>query len=520
MRKRIIVLMLALMMIASLAACSQTKNPVDTTNPINTPNTPEPAKTTGPVELNFATYMFPNTLDTLTEDFIATFNIVYNHVYDRLVEFDIGTNEWLPAIAKSWESVDDTTWNFEINLDYKFSNGDQLTMDDVVYSIMRIKDVPKQAGTGALIENATYEGNTLTLRTTDKAVYTPSRILSVAVIVNKSYVESVGDDALNNKPIGTGPYVVTEFTPGASATLEYWDGYPFEKPQIDKINYSYIFETGPRYIALETGLVDIVDQMSSYEMAMAKDAGFSTSTTELRQFYTFWINCSKPPFDNVNIRRALAYALNRQGFCALEGGRLPETGMLFVGYDDLERTSGNSPEFDLEKARVLLEAEGYNESNPLHVEIKPINRSDPGIEMYQFDLLTIGVDLTISVREFSAWLADMLAGEFDMIFVPYPNKYDHAINDVNRVDVNQIPANNETRYFNERAQELAELIRVETDQQKLKQMVIELQDLVGQEVPWIPIYRLEMNYAMDSGLSGVRIDRLGITSFHRATFIR
>ena len=517
MSKKLFVSILVFTMIFSIAACTQSPNPANTSS---TAETTDQANNTNPVELNVATYMFPNTLDTLTEDFIATFNIVYNHVYDRLVEFDIGTNEWLPAVAKSWEQVDETAWNFVINLDYKFSNGDQLTMDDVVYSIMRIKDVPKQAGTGGLIENVTYEGNTLKLVVADNAVYTPSRILSTAVIVNKSYIESTGEEALNSKPVGTGPYTVTEFTPGTSATLELWDGYPFTKPQIDIINYLYIFERGPRYIALETGLVDIVDDMSSFEMDMAKADGFSTSMTELRQVYTFWINCSRPPFDNVNIRRALAYAFNREGFCALEGGRIPETGMLFVGYDDLEHTSGNLPEFDLEKARALLEAEGYNESNPLRVEIKPINRSDPGIEMYQFDLLTIGIDLIISVREFSAWLADMLAGEFDMIFVPYPNKYDHAINDVNRVDINQIPANNETRYYNERAQELAEAIRVETDQQKLKQMAVELQDLIGYEVPYIPIYRLLMNYAMDSGLSGVRIDRLGITSFHRATFIK
>ena len=522
MRKIIVVLILALSMVFCLVACNQSANPEgtsetgDTTNPANSPGA---ANAGEPIVLNVATYMFPNTLDTLTEDFIATFNIVYYHVYDRLVEFDIGTNEWLPAIAKSWVNVNDTTWNFEINLDYRFSNGDQLTMDDVVYSLMRIKDVPKQAGTAALIENVTYEGNTLTLIVADAAVYTPARILSTAVIVSKSYIESVGDDALNNKPIGTGPYAVTEFTPGASATLELWDGYPFEKPQIDKINYTYILETAPRYIALETGLVDIVDQMTPYEMNMAKEDGFSTSTTELRQFTTFWFNCSKPPFDNVNVRRAFAYAFNREGFCALEGGRIPETGMLFIGYDDLDRSSGNLPEFDLDKAKALLEAEGYNESNPLHVDVNFMT-GDPGIEMYQFDLLNIGVDLTITQREFSSWLAGMLAGEFDMIYVPYPNKYFHALTDINRVDVNEIPANNETRFFNERAQELVETIRVETDQQKLKQMAAELQDIVGQEVPYIPIYRLEMNYCMDSGLSGVMIDRLGITSFHRATFSR
>lgn len=503
MKKKIIVLLLISAMILSLAACSKSKTPENSAEP---------------TELNVATYMFPSTLDLLTEDFIATFNILYYHVYDRLVEFDIGSNEWLPAVAKSWERVNDTTWIFEINLDYKFSNGDPLSMDDVIYSIMRLKGVPKQAATGELIADATYNGSTLTLVFADNAVYTPSRVLSTVVIVNRSYIESVGDDAVNNKPVGTGPYAVTEFTPGASATLEVWDGYPFEKPQISKINYSYIFEDSTRYIALETGLVDIVDNMSANDMKMAKESGFSTSTTELRQFYTFWFNCSRPPFDNVNIRRALTYAFNRDGFCALEGGRIPETVMLFSGYDGLERTSGNMPEYDLEKAKALLAEEGYNASNPLRVEVKPINRSDPGIEMYQFDLLNIGVELVITVREFSSWLADMLSGEFEMIFVPYPNKYFHALTDINRLDINQIPENNETRFYNERAQALVEAMRVENDQQKLLQMAVELQDIVGQEVPYIPIFRLEMNYAMDSRLTGVRIDRLGITSFHRAAF--
>ena len=522
MKKKMVVLILALAMIFSLIACASSETPTDTTAPTNTGtqvNTGTPAVTRDPVEINVGVYQFPNSLEVLSENIAIGRTILHNHVYDRLVKFDPNSNEWLPSIAKSWERVGNDAWTFEIDLSYVFSNGDPLTMDDIVYSIERLKDVPKQVDIGNLVKSVTYDGNTLTLVGTSSAAAIASRVLSVAIIVNKSYIENGGDDALNMRPIGTGPYTVTEFTPGSSCTIELWDGYPFEKPQIDKINFFLIAETASRYIAVETGLMNFVNQLTPYEMQMAEDdAGLSTLTGDSRMDVVFIINCAKPPFDNVNVRRALAYAFDRASFCLLQGGRLAEETTLFCGYDDLRHVSSNLPDYNLDRAREMLEAEGYSGSNPLRFELSVNGTSDPGLEMYQSTLRSIGVDMTINVKEFSVYLASEMSGEFDINYTVLGTVGATPLEFLDRYDINMLGARNVSRYSNDHVQEIIEQMRIENDQQALRRMAVEISDIIAQDVPLIPVYLLQTYCAMDKGLTGVIIDRNRIINFLNATY--
>jgi peptide/nickel transport system substrate-binding protein len=513
MKRKVFVFLLVLTTAFVSAACGTPQNSSDA----NTSDAGASDANT-PVEITAGLYLMPNGLDPLSEDSVTNYNIIY-HVYDRLVAFDPESNEWIPAVAKSWERVDDVTWKFEINMDYKFSNGDALTMDDVVYSLLRIKDVPKSSETGNMIKDVTYEGNTLTVTCISADITIPARILSTAVIVDKAYIESVGDDALYKSPIGTGPYVVTEFTPGASVTLEVWNDYPFEKPSIDKINIIAIAETASRYIALETGQVQFANNFTPFETEMVSA---NDSLVELagqsRLVLCMIFNCERPPFDNVNVRRALISALDIDGFCTLEGGRLPIRSVLFAGYDDLFAVSKNLPEYNLETAKAMLEAEGYNASNPLKVTVLVNSSGDPGLEMYQSALQSIGVDMSINISEFSVYLAAEGSGDFDMLFTPQMNRNNHAILDLDRFDYNMIGTRDLARYYNDRVQELVEAMRFESDQQKLKEMSIEINDIIGQEVPMSGVYLMESLCAMDKRLSGVVVDRNRIIDFRYATF--
>ena len=504
MKKRIIVTIMALAMIlslSSLVACNNDDN-----------------QAKEKVEINVALYMLTNSLEPLSEDLVAANSIIY-HVLDRLVEFIPDSIEWKPGVAKSWTPVDDRTMDFEINLDYKFSNGENLTMDDVVYSVMRLKEVPKTASVGDYIESVTYTGNTLRIRGTEADNTLMHKILSRAVIISKSYVEANGDDALYFNIMGTGPYKVTEFTPGVSCTIETWDGYPFAKPQIDIINYSLIFETTPRYIALETGQIQFTHNLTRREMAMA-DENPNLSTIDGGSYLIVWLlmNCENPPFDNVNVRRAMAYAFDRNGFCSLSGGRMMVETPLFIGASDFMRVSPNLPGFDLDEAKRLLEAEGYNASNPLSFTLTCNTESDPGLEMFQSALRTIGVDMTIDPVEFSVWLPTEGQGNFQMGYSPNPNIGNHPLTDIDRFDINRLGIRNAARYYNERAQEIIDQFRfIPQDDPRLKDLANELTDIVGQEVPYIPIFIMEENSAMDSRLSGVVLDNR-IISFRNATF--
>ena len=523
MKKKLIALLLIIVMSLSLLACNKSEPPANSQAPATDSQAPAtdaqpPANQGAPVVVNSAWYQFPNSLDPVMED-IAVVNYMVYQVYDRLVKFDPDSNDWLPGIAKSWERVGTRSWTFDIDLSYKFHNGDQLTMDDIVFSIERLKDIPKQADVANLLESISYEGNTLTLVGVNEDSSIAHRILTVAVIVNKKYVESGGDEALFSKPIGTGPYVVTEFTPGNSCSLQLWEDYPFTKPKIDQLNYTFIPETATRYMAIETGSIQFSTQFTPLELAMAADdPNLSTLVVQTRLIYLLFCNTEVKPFDNVNVRRGLVYAFNREGFCSLAGGKVAYETPLFCGYDDLAYTSPNLPTFDLAKAKEILAQEGYDESNPLEFTLTVNSTLDPGLEMYQSDLKQIGVTMNVEVLEFSVFLATEGSGNFEMIYTPNRNNGDCAVGDLDRFDWNFFGSRNNSRYSNPEAQTLIEAMRVENDQAKLKQMAIELQDIIQYDVPMVAVYLNTSNNIFDSRLTGIVVDRNGIVNYRNASF--
>jgi len=505
MKKRILVLILAFAVLVPLAACNK---PAEQT-------TEEKEK----VEITVALYMLTNSLDALAEDLVPA-NIIMYHVYDRLVNFVPNSVTWLPGIAKSWKQVDERTMEYEINLDYRFHNGDMLTMDDIVFSIMRIKEIPKVASVGDLIDSVSYEGTTLTIRGVNADNTLQHKIISKAVIMCKKYVEEKGEEALVKAPVGTGPYMVTEFTPGASARIEVYEGYPFNKPQIDIINFSLIFEVSPRYIALETGQIQATHNLTPNEIRMAEEnPNLGTLYGDSFLVHCLIINTEREPFDRTNIRRALAYAFNREGFCSLRGGgrKLVET-TLFIGADDFMRVAPDWPEFNLDKARELFEAEGYSTSNPLRFTLTCNTESDPGIEMYQSDLKSVGVEMSIEAVEFSVFLPTEGAGNFDLAYTPQPNMGNHPFTDVDRYDINMIGMRDTSRFYHPRAQEIIDQFRfIPIDDPKLKELANELTDIIGYEMPMIPIFLSQEFCAFDNRISGIEHDNR-IISFRTATW--
>ena len=476
-----------------------------------------PAGAAGPVEINVAFSVVPNGLDPISEDINTTISVA-NHFYDRLVEIDVNLNQ-VPGVATSWRQVDDFSWEFDINLDFVFQNGKPLTMEDVVYSIERLADIPKSADLGAVTESVSYEGNVLTIKLTVHDNSIMPRLLAFSHIVNKEYMETGGDDALYLKPIGTGPFMVTDFIPGTHVILESWDGYPFAKPQIDKITLTAIPENTSRYIAVETGQLQYAGLITAMEAELARsEPGLSVLDAQSNLIIPFGFNCERPPFDNVNIRRAIIHALDLESISQLMGGRSRVGSPLFAGFDYYVPSPG-FPEFDLDKARELLEAEGYSPSNMLRMETL-FFRPDPGIELFQSDLRTVGVDLVTSQVEFSVFLSREGVGDFDGLWTSNPNRGGHWLPDLDRLDYdNFLGMRNLVRYRNQRVQDIISILRTTNDEQQIRALTLEINEIIGHEVPIVGVFLMPILSVMDERLTGVEILPNLQQNFRKAVFV-
>ena len=520
MKKKLFATLLIIAMVFSLAACNSTPAPSSAPPAASSgePSASAPSSaTSAPVEIAVAFSVVPNGLDPISEDVNTTISVA-NHFYDRLVEIDMNLNQ-VPGVAKTWKQVDDYSWEFEINLDFKFQNGEPLTMDDVVYSVERLANIAKSADIGAVTKSVTYEGNILTITLTEHDNSVMPRLLAVSHIVNKAYMESGGDDALIFKPIGTGPYKVTEFTPGASVVLETWDGYPFQKPQIDKITITAIADNSNRYIAVESGQLQYAGLVSAMEIQTAeKNSNLSTYEAPSNLVIPFGFNCQRPPFDNVNVRRGIIHAMNLKEICALNGGRRGVGSILFAGFDDVYVDSPGFPEFDLDKARELLEAEGISPANPLTMETLYF-RPDPGIELFQSDLKTVGVELVTNLVEFSVFLVNEGGGNFDGLWTSNPNRGGHWLPDLDRLDYdNFLGMRNLCRWRNERVQEIISILRTTNDQQVIKDLTYEINEIIGYEVPIVGVFLMPILCVMDKGLTGIEVLPNLQQNFRNATY--
>ena len=500
MKKRLFAILMVLVMAFSLVACNKEKS--------------SDAKG-GPVEISAAFSILPTGLDPVSEDTNTTMSICY-HIYDKLVEVGLDY-KMIPGVAKSWKEVDALTWTFEVDLNYKFHNGDKLTMDDIVYSFERLKNIPKSADTGNLIDSVTYEGSTLTIKAKEPNVTTIPRAVYTAPIVNKKYVESGGDDAVYLKPIGTGPYKVTEFTPGTSVTIETWDGYPFTKPQIDKINFFAIPDNSARYIAVESGQRQYAGLVTAMESSLAgSKSNLSILSGSSNRYVGFGFNCERGVFTNVNLRRAIVHAIDRNAIASLNGGRPAVQSMLFGSFD-LYADPKSMPEFDLDKAKSMLEAEGYNASNPFKFSVL-LWQPDPGIEAIQSSLRSIGVEMSLEQVEFSVFLTKEGPGEFEAVWTSAPNRGGHALTDLDRYDYGFAGTRDITRYKNAAYNEIANKMRVSTDAAELKTLALEAHEIIGQDVPMVGLFLSPIICIMDNRLTGVTVRGDYIQSFRNATY--
>ena len=504
MQKRLLAVLIILVLLLGLAACGggaqPSSSPVASVSSPSVSSPAQPSAENKRVEITVAMPATPNGFDPVSEDTWTSLSAQFL-VLEHLIDLDENLN-MVPQLAKTWKQVDAVTWEFEIDLSAKFHNGDQLTMDDVVFSMERIKDVPKSADLGSNIDTVTYQGNILTLKIKQENNGVLPRIMYTFGVINKKYVEEFGDEAIFTKPIGTGPYKLTEFTPGGDCVFDAWEDYHHGKRQVDRITFVSIPDATNRYIALESGQVQFVSNLSFYEYDLAnKNAGIDAFVEPTNSTGLIYMQCEKPPFDNIKVRQAMYYALNREGWGELDGGRPLGQSVFYGGYPEFRPAKTRLP-FDLAKAKELLAEAGYNESNPLKFTLLTHTYADPGLELYQSDLKSIGVECSIDVKEFSIYLTLEGPGDFDMGYCGIKNFGGAGITDLERVDSRYINTRNLPRYRNARCDEIIDRARVTTDPAELASIIDELNEIVERDVPWIPVLARITRWAHSKDLQG------------------
>lgn len=283
----------------------------------------------GEVVLNVASISEPVSFDPADANLVVNEFCQYD-CYDTLLDFTQDGTDVEPSLAESWEQVDDVTYTYKIREGVKFSDGSDLTMEDVLYSMNRV--TAEGYGMSYLFQyvdsfEADEATRTLTVHLTQPDStwkYVPAT--TPCQIVKKSVCEAEGDAYGTNEGsvVGTGPYKFVSWAAQSQIVLEkneYWWGGA-ENLAIDKINLYIMKDPSTVALAARSGSVDFApgilnEVLPTYESLANFNIihGFETST----QFVA--LNTQVAPFDDVNARKALAYCIDSSLIQQTVGGK-------------------------------------------------------------------------------------------------------------------------------------------------------------------------------------------------------
>lgn len=344
-------------------------------------------------------------------------NVVSHEMLESLIEHhDDGT--FTPLLATSWEFVNNNKdIQFKLRENVYFSNGEKMTVDDVVFSYNTIIDTGFVDNLcGAMDHMEKIDENTVLL--VFEAPYGPA-LLSVAssamCIFPQAYYEA-NKDTFIRQPVGTGPYKLVEWKTGDYVALTANEHYWGDAPAIKDITYKFFYDTNAATIALESGEIDVLLTVpTSDKQRLINDSNIQLNSSEsLTRTWVFFNH--EGIFADENVRLAVAYGINKGDVLlgAVEGdGILLESisPSMLAGVDPNYKAPGNNQD----KARELLAQAGYPDGFDVTIKTPSEANFLRPLEIVQGQLSEIGINITIEKVELGAWYADVFeAGDYVM----------------------------------------------------------------------------------------------------------
>lgn len=356
----------------------------------------------------------PTNLDFTTTSGSAIPQLLMNNVYEGLVTID-QKGEVQPQLAESWEvNGDRTVYTFTLHEGVTFSDGSPFTADDVVASIGRVQNdwTLSLKSKMDVVRKAEATSDTEVAVTLEHP--SNSWLFDMGTSVGAMLPDDLSAD-LATETVGTGPYTVEEVAPGDHITLAARDDYWGEAPAIQDVTVRYFADANAQANAVRAGDIDMAYNMQAPDLlaGLERDEDLQvidgTSTGEV----LLALNNTEPPFDDLRVRRAVMYAIDRKavldtawaGHGELIGSMVPPTDPY---YQDLT----DAYPYDPERAKELLAEAGAEDlSITFDVPTRPYAEAVAQVVVSQ--LKDVGIDAKIVPAEFPAVWLDKVFTEHD-----------------------------------------------------------------------------------------------------------
>lgn len=440
--------------------------------------------------------------DPATNQLIAFQAAIGNIVFDPLVGYDKDLNI-VPKLAESYEiSPDATVFTLHLVQGATFHDGSPVNAEAVVSSLQRSAELGGVIGAPlqAIQSYDTPDDHTVIL--TLGSSYAPflTALTNVAILAPGSY-----DTAISN-PIGSGPFKFVSWTPNDSIVLKRNDDYWGKKPAYENLIFKPVPDPQVALTNLYAGSVDIVAEPSTAVIAQVDQAAAQVVRPSVSNSIVFIeMMGTKGTLANVHLRRALAYAFDRETIKAVAYGGQGDSEWSPLPKGDFAYVQEEGYPYNLDKAREELALSGAPEGVEVNLEVLAgFPEAEQMGRVWQASLAQVGIKLNVVVSELSVWLDRYVSRNYDMTWnffgvSPDPHSF---------FDVIMRP-HLEGEYKNQEMIDLVQQGIQTSDIDERKAIYAKLQDIMVRDLPVMAVQSRPIGSIASNAVQGFAMNPLG-----------
>lgn len=475
----------------------------------------------------------------------TTFDASSTPLYNRLVEFKLGTSTLIPGLAEKWDvSPDGKTWTFHLRKSVKFHSNKAFTptrdfnADDVLFSFNRQlnQNSPYHNVSGGNYEYFAGMGlDTLIQKIQKRDDYTVEFTLArphasfpadLAIdfgsILSAEYADKMlaahTPENVDNNPIGTGPFELVAYQKDTRILYKAFANYWGNKPKIDRLVFSITPDAAIRYAKLKKNEcqamafpnpADLNDMRQNPSITLQHQQGLNTG------FLAF--NVQKRPLDNVTIRQALATAINKKAIidAVFQGAGIQAKNLIPPAMWAANNSVTDYP-YDPQKAKALLKQAGVPQGFSIDLWAMPVQRPyNPNArrmaEMIQADWAKVGVKANIVSYEWGEYLKRARSGEHQAMLMGWTSDNGEPGELMSTLYSCKSAADgsNYARWCDKNFDSLLSQAQSEQDREKRKGLYYQAQEIMHSQMPAVMIAHSIVYEPVRKEVSGYQIDPLG-----------